>query len=71
MVGESDNLKTLRGILQDNYGINAGSFVIASVFNNEFKKLYTTSSNLLDVTEEDEPRSFSRMNLMLSLKQKL
>lgn len=52
MVGESDNLKTLRGILQDNYGINAGSFVIASVFNNEFKKLYTTSSNLLDVTEE-------------------
>lgn len=52
MVGESDNLRTLRGILQDNYGINSGSFVIASVFNNEFKKLFTSSTNLLEVTEE-------------------
>ena len=52
MVGESDNLKTLRGIMFDNYGINPGCFVVASVFNNAFKKLFTSSANLLEVSEE-------------------
>ena len=51
-VGGSDNLRTLRNILTDTYGLNPGSFVIAAVFNNNFMKLHTTSANVLEVSEE-------------------
>ena len=51
-VGESDNLRTLRTIMSDTYGINPGSYVIAAVYNNEFIKLHTTSANLLEVADE-------------------
>ena len=51
-VGGSDNLRTLRTILHETYGLNAGSFVIAAVFNNDFMKLHTTSANVLEVAEE-------------------
>ena len=51
-VGGSDNLRTLRTTLSENYGINPGSFVVASVYNNEFTKLHTSSANVEEVTEE-------------------
>lgn len=51
-VGGSDNLRTLRKLMNDTYGLNPGSFVIAAVFNNEFMKLHTTSANVLEVAEE-------------------
>lgn len=51
-VGGSDNLRTLRNIMQQTYGLNPGSFVVAAVFNNSFMKLHTTSANLMEVAEE-------------------
>ena len=51
-VGGSDNLRTLRTILKETYGLKRGSFVIAAVFNNQFMKLHTTSANVLEVAEE-------------------
>ena len=51
-VGDSDNIRTMRKIMQETYGLNPGSFVAANVFNNNFTKLHTTSSNLLDVSRE-------------------
>lgn len=51
-VGGSDNLRTLRTILHDTYGLSPGSFVIGAVFNNEFMKLHTTSANVVEVAEE-------------------
>ena len=52
LVGGSDNLRTLRGVMENDYGIGSGSYVIAAVFNNNFVKLHTTSANLLEVAEE-------------------
>ena len=51
-VGGSDNLRTLRTILEQTYGLNSGGYVVAAVFNNKFIKLHTTSANLLEVAEE-------------------
>lgn len=51
-VGSTDNLRTLRTFMNEAYGINPGSFVVAAVFNNSFKKLHTVSANLLDVANE-------------------
>ena len=51
-VGGSDNLRTLRTIMHEVYGINPGSFVIAAVFNNNFTKLHTISANTLEVASE-------------------
>lgn len=51
-VGGSDNLRTLRQIMQETYGIEPGSYVIAAVFNNNFMKLHTTSANVFEVAEE-------------------
>lgn len=51
-VGGSDNLRTLRQIMEETYGIAPGSYVIAAVFNNSFMKLHTTSANVLEVAEE-------------------
>ena len=51
-VGGSDSLRTLRTIMQQTYGLNPGSFVVAAVFNNSFMKLHTTSANLMEVAEE-------------------
>ena len=51
-VGGSDNLRTLRTIMEEVYGINPGSYVIAAVFNNNFTKLHTTSANSLEVASE-------------------
>lgn len=51
-VGGSDNLRTLRKIMNDTYGRKEGSYVIAAVYNNEFKKLQTTSANVLEVANE-------------------
>lgn len=51
-VGGSDNLRTLRNIMNKTYGLNTGSFVVAAVFNNAFMKLHTSSANLMEVAEE-------------------
>lgn len=51
-VGGSDNLRTLRNIMRDTYGVKPGSFVVAAVYNNKFSKLHTVSANLLDVANE-------------------
>jgi len=51
-VGGSDNLRTLRSILEQTYGLDPGSFVIAAVYNNNFMKLHTASANVLEVAEE-------------------
>ena len=51
-VGGSDNLRTVRNILKDNYGLKTGDFVVAAVFNNNFTKLHSTSSNAEDVANE-------------------
>ena len=51
-VGGSDNLRTLRNTMQQTYGLNPGSFVIAAVYNNSFSRLHTTSANLLEVADE-------------------
>jgi len=51
-VGGSDNMRTMRRIMQDTYGLNPGSFVAAAVYESGFTKLHTTSANLLEVSEE-------------------
>ena len=51
-VGESDNMRTLRSIMKDTYGLDPGSFVVSTVYNNNFSRLHTSSANLLDVTGE-------------------
>ena len=51
-VGGSDNLRTLRTIMHEVYGINPGSYVVAAVFNNNFTKLHTISANTLEVASE-------------------
>lgn len=51
-VGGSDNLRTVRNILNENYGLNTGDFVVAAVYNNNFMKLHSTSSNAEDVANE-------------------
>ena len=51
-VGGSDNLRTVRNILNENYGLKTGDFVVAAVYNNNFMKLHTTSANAEDVANE-------------------
>ena len=51
-VGGSDNLRTIRTILNETYGLKTGSYVVAAVFNNNFVKLHTTSANAEDVAAE-------------------
>ena len=51
-VGGSDNLRTFRTILNETYGLMTGSYVVATVFNNNFVKLHTTSANAEDVAAE-------------------
>lgn len=51
-VGESDNMRSLRAIMQDTYGLNPGSFVVSTVYNNNFTRLHPTSANLLEVSDE-------------------
>ena len=50
-VGGSDNLRTVRNILNETYGLNTGSYVVASVYNNNFVRLHTASANAEDVAE--------------------
>lgn len=51
-VGESDNMRTLRSVMKDTYGLDPGSFVVSTVYNNCFSRLHTTSANLLEVSDE-------------------
>ena len=51
-VGESDNMRTLRNIMKDTYGLDPGSFVVSTVYNNNFSRLHASSANLLDVSNE-------------------
>ena len=51
-VGESDNMRTLRTIMKDTYGVEPGSFVVSTVYNNNFSRLHASSANLLDVSNE-------------------
>ena len=51
-VGESDNMRTLRAIMKDTYGLDPGSFVVSTVYNNNFSRLHPTSANLIEVSEE-------------------
>lgn len=45
-------MRTLREVMYNTYGKDPGSFVIATVFNNEFNRLHTASANVLEVSEE-------------------
>ena len=51
-VGESDNMRTLRSIMKDTYGVEPGSFVVSTVYNNNFSRLHASSANLMDVANE-------------------
>ena len=51
-VGGSDNLRTIRTILNETYGLKTGSYVVSAVYNNNFTKLHSTSSNAEDVSNE-------------------
>ena len=51
-VGESDNMRTLRSTMMDNYGLETGSYVVSTVYNNNFARLHASSANLLDVSNE-------------------
>ena len=52
MVGEADTISTLRRELQENYGIDAGSFAVGHTHANEIKKLSSQSVNLLEIANE-------------------
>ena len=41
----------MRNILHETYGLSTGSYVVASVYNNNFVKLHTASANAEDVAE--------------------
>ena len=51
-VGESDNMRTLRSIMKDTYGVEPGSFVVSTVYNNNFSRLHASSANLMEVANE-------------------
>ena len=41
----------MRNILHETYGLNTGSYVVASVYNNNFVRLHTASANAEEVAE--------------------